>query len=487
MRTFSNILYVACGLSITLLIGSCSVNPVTGKNDLVLMSESQEIQSGQQYHQQIINQYGIYNNPVLQRYVNRVGQELAAQSHRATLAFHFTVLDSPEINAFALPGGYVYITRGIMAYLNSEAELAGVLGHEIGHVTARHGVRQQTTNAATSVFAQIVSAKTNAAWASDVTQLLGGALVSGYGREHELEADRLGAEYIARTGYDPQNMLNVISLLKNQETYQQQRARAEGKPAQSYHGLFSTHPANDQRLQTVIAAAKQFQKPGQNRDINRDAYLKAIDGLNFGDDAASGAVRNNIFYHTGLNIGFKLPAQWPYQNTAEYFIVAAPDKKAILQLSVSTSSQTPEQFLRAQIKDAPIIAQRSLSINNLSAHEIRTQSATEQGVRPIHLTVIRKNQQLFLFAISAANDAALQTYQAQLKNTVADFHTLNDAERKSAQSYKVVLEKANANTSYAALAKKSLLKEDAVTQLRLINGDYPNGEITTARFIKLIK
>lgn len=175
-------------------LAACATNPVSGGQDLVLMTEAQEIQLGKQSHEQIIQQYGRYDSPELQAMVNRIGQEIAAQSHRPNLQFIFTVLDAPEVNAFALPGGYVYITRGIMAYLNSEEELAGVLGHEIGHVTARHSVRQNTAQTATGLIGVLAAVATGDGSVAQTTNYIGSALVSGYGRGHELEADRLGAE-----------------------------------------------------------------------------------------------------------------------------------------------------------------------------------------------------------------------------------------------------------------------------------------------------
>jgi predicted Zn-dependent protease len=197
-------------------LSGCATNPVTGEQDIVLMTEEQEIELGRKSHIDILKQYTRYEDPQIQAMVNRLGQKLAAQSHRSNLNFTFTVLDSPEVNAFALPGGYVYITRGIMAYLNSEEELAGVLGHEIGHVTARHGVRQQTAQTASGVFGMIIAVATGDSNLAKAGNYAGAALVSGYGRSHELEADRLGAEYLARVNYDPESMLDVLGVLKYQ-------------------------------------------------------------------------------------------------------------------------------------------------------------------------------------------------------------------------------------------------------------------------------
>ena len=169
-------------------LAGCAVNPATGRSDFVMMSEQQELAMGRQYNQEIAKQYPRYPDEALQAYVQRVGERVASHSHRSNLAYHFTVVDSPDINAFALPGGYIYIHRGLMAYLNSEAELAAVLGHEVGHVTARHSVRQQSQSAAWGILGQAVAIGTGVGAAADITNVLGGAVVSGYGRDMELEA-----------------------------------------------------------------------------------------------------------------------------------------------------------------------------------------------------------------------------------------------------------------------------------------------------------
>src|SRR5678816_4205956 len=232
-------------LPLTLLLANCAQNPVSGRANFVTMSESQEVQVGRQEDAKVREEYGVFDDTALQKYVNDVGQRLGKASHRPQLQYSYVVVDSPEINAFALPGGYIYITRGILAYLNSEAELAAVLGHETGHVTARHSVQQMSAATAAGVGATLlgifVPVLRNQAGDTAIN-LLGNALLSGYGREHELEADRLGAEYLYRTGYDPQAMIKVIGVLKNQELFDAEMAKSEGRQPRSYHGVFASHP-----------------------------------------------------------------------------------------------------------------------------------------------------------------------------------------------------------------------------------------------------
>ncbi|MBC7918996.1 MAG: M48 family metalloprotease, partial [Rhodoferax sp.] len=257
-------------LSLLLLAGCTTVvNPVTGEAERTVMSEEDEIAQGQKAHQQVLQEYGVYKNDALQAYVNTLGQKLAAQSHRRNLQWHFTVLDSPEINAFALPGGYVYVTRGIMAYMESEADLAGVIGHEIGHVTARHGAQRATSQQkagigvlAASVLGVLLESQGYSGAgrvAGDLSQTVAAGFIASYGREQELQADQLGAEYLVRNRYNPQNMVDVIVVLKSQEQFAADAAKAEGKAAPSGSSWLASHPSNDKRLADIRQIATKYQ------------------------------------------------------------------------------------------------------------------------------------------------------------------------------------------------------------------------------------
>ena len=273
-----NILINSLIVTALINLSACSVNPVTGKKEFSLVSKDQELAMGAQGHKSVLKKYKRYNDSALQAYVNNLGQALAKKSHRNNIKYTFTVLDDPSVNAFALPGGFIYVTTGILGYLNSEGELAGVLGHEIGHVTARHGARQQSMGVAGAILGEIIASKTKTDRKS-INQL-SSAILSGYGREHELQADKLGAEYLARVGYATKNMLDVIGVLKSQEQYSKYLARKAGRQAPSYHGVFSSHPTNDRRLQNVIAEADHIKSAG-TKAANHDGYLQRINGLKY--------------------------------------------------------------------------------------------------------------------------------------------------------------------------------------------------------------
>ena len=353
-------LLIAC---LSLLLAACATNPVSGRREVALMSEQQELAIGREMAPKVLQAYGKYDDPALQAYVQRVGDKLAAVSHRPNLVYRFTVVDSTEVNAFALPGGYIYITRGLLAYMNTEAELAGVLGHEIGHVTARHAVRQYTAATAAQLgmtLGGIFVPGMGSNVAQNVMGVLGQAMLSGYGRDHELESDSLGAEYLARTGYDPQAILGVLRTLKAQGDYATAQAKAEGRQPQTYHGLFASHPDEDTRLKEVLTKAS-FLAPDKPAPDGRDAYLKHIDGMVYGDSAAQGIRRGNRFYHRELDFALEFPTGWRLDNRPDRLLAIAPGGKAQAQLSSQDLNQreTPREFMI-----------RRLGIRNPSGEEI---------------------------------------------------------------------------------------------------------------------
>ncbi len=474
----------AAGKALLLLIlgawlSGCATNPVSGGQDLVLMTEAQEIQLGKQSHQQIIQQYGRYDSPELQAMVNRIGQEIAAQSHRPDLEFTFTVLDAPEVNAFALPGGYVYITRGIMAYLNSEEELAGVLGHEVGHVTARHSVRQNTAQTATGLIGVLAAVATGDSSLTQTTQYIGSALVSGYGRGHELEADRLGAEYLARINYDPESMLTVIGVLKNQELFARERAQASGEKAPAaYHGLFSSHPENDRRLREVITAAKQYQS-AEVKHPNPENYLKLLDGLAFGDSESQGIVRSNQFYHRDLNLHLSFPDGWQLINQPQKLLGVSADKSQLIQFVLGDAGGlSPDAFLK---KTFPALKDgRALEGNAYSGEVVLD---TPWGKKKGRVAAVEYNNSTFVVLGAGKSRLPGQRFD----DTVASLRGLTKQEQKLATGRKIRLIRVQRGDTFADWAERSNIDQFEVSQLRLLNGLYPEGEPGPGQLIKLVQ
>lgn len=493
-------------LSLPLLLalsacGTTVINPVTGQAERSVMDEPTEIAEGAKAHKQVIQDEGIYDNPKLQAYVNGVGQKLAAESHRAHLQWTFTVLDSPEINAFALPGGYVYVTRGIMAYLDNEAELAGVIGHEIGHVTARHGAQRATRQqnagfgvlAATILGAVLESQGLRGATdiAGQVSQTAAAGYVASYSREQESQADLLGAEYLSRTHYDPRNMIDVIALLKNQEQLAAEAARAAGKPAPSGGNWLASHPSNDQRLADIRANATLYQ--GKYVDDGRERYLQAIDGMTFGDSRAQGLVRGRNFYHEPLGLALTAPAGWRVANGKDAITVIneAGDAGLVIKL-------LPDQA-KAMSHEAII---RQLLKADQNRVDGRTEKRQLHGLSATHFSGTVRNAQgqsaqatltvadgpagrRYLLRYASQNAQALQRALPGLQEAESSFREMSSADKQAAQPW-VIRTVAMPKGGFAELARQSALNgldEQAEARLKLMNsayGEKGSGGVSTA-------
>ncbi|MFN2308258.1 MAG: M48 family metalloprotease [Gammaproteobacteria bacterium] len=481
--------YLACLLLPWLLgLAGCATNPVTGSSDFVLMSEEQEIALGRQYHPQVLKEMPRYEDPALTAYVQRVGERLVPHSHRPNLIYRFTVLDSQDVNAFALPGGYIYITRGLLAYLNSEAELAAVLGHELGHVTARHSVRQHSAATATGLLGAVIAGASGVQGAGDLAQIAGTAFVRGYGREHELEADRLGAEYLARSSYDPQAMLRVIGVLKDQETFELQRAKEEGREPRVYHGLFSTHPANDTRLQEAIAAAGQYASPAANARQSEE-FLRKIDGLTFGDGEREGIRRGNRFYHRALDFTLEFPSGWRIDNRPASLMAQSGDNQGMMQFSMQDLNKRvpPQTFLRERLKLADLRNGEPITHAGMQGYTGIAEQDTPFGRLPVRFAVLYRGDQALIFAGLSKARGQPYRHDAELLQTVRSFRGLTADEQALAQPQRIRILRAGPATRFADLARSSAIPNHPEAQLRLLNGRYPQGEPTPGESLKIVR
>ncbi len=320
-----------------LFAASCAVNPVSGKKELSFYSEQQELALGQRTDVEVRDQYGAYVDARLTAYVAAAGKTIAAGTHRPNLPYHFAVLDSPVINAFAVPGGYVYLTRGILALMSSEAEMAVVLGHELGHVNARHSVRKMSQMILIQVGLAVGSALSDTfAKISGVAGIGVQLLFLKFSRDDEREADRLGVEYSRKAGYDPSRMVDFFTSL-------QKMGDLSGK-GYSLPGFLSTHPLTTERIRNVGGLLLASDRKLLERDAE---YAGRIDGLVYGDDPRQGFVEGRAFYHPGLRFQCAFPEGWKVQNTPTQVTLASPNDDAASSSAPKrpprTSSPTPKR------------------------------------------------------------------------------------------------------------------------------------------------
>lgn len=465
-----------------LLLTHCAQNPVSGDRDFVLMSEQQEIQLGAKMHQEVLQDYPALENPELQAYVNDIGQRLARHSHRPHLPWRFTVVDSPEVNAFAVPGGGVYITRGILAYLNSEAELAGVLAHEIGHVTARHGVRQQSTATVAGLGAMLGSILVpglNNRGGASLLNSIAHSITAGYGREHELQSDRLGAQYLAQAGYPPHAMIDLIAVLKNQELFDAELAKKEGREPRRYHATFATHPSNDERLKQVVREADSFTVK-QPRD-NRKNYLQKIAGLVFGDSAEQGVIRNNALLHEKLGFGLQFPPGWRVQNQPSRVVAVSPKNEALIELRPGPKHERTMETLQALKLDPGA----RFAAGNINGYPASFAAGALHG-KPLLVSAVAFNGSQYLIAGLSRDVSAYNQHNDTMKAAMNSFHPLTPAQRAAARPYLIRIITAQPGTSIGKLASNSPL-ENASAQLRLLNGLYPTGEPQPGQQLKVVQ
>jgi len=463
------------------LLGSCAVNPVTGKQDFVMISENQEIQMGREYNAQILKQYPVYQDQSLQEYVQSIGESLALKSHRPELVYRFTVLDSPDINAFALPGGYIYINRGLMSYLSSEEELAAVLGHEIGHVTARHSVRQYSQAQLMGILSTAVEINSGRT-AGNLANLASGALLSGYGRDMELEADDLGAQYIYQEGYSPQGMYEVLSVLKDQEIYSKKIAEQRGQEPRSYHGVFASHPSNDLRLQEVLDNVGSSFQMGEKKE--KDTYLQKIEGMVFGDSEQSGIRRGRDFYHGPLNLYMSSPENWEIINNPNSLIFSSPFGEAVLGMTLEDLNfkESPESYMRRFASDT--YEDQELTVNG---YEGFTARAYRSG-RSTRMAVVFKNNQVYQFIGYTKNESIdLSRFDQDFLGIINSFRDLQQDELPLSKPLRLRNYKVKKGDNYKSLASLSSINVNAEDQLRLINGDYPDKTLEVGRTIKIVE
>ncbi len=488
VKSIRRALSLAAAVTVTGLTG-CASNPATGGSDFVLMSEEQEIELGEQYRQQVLKTFQVYPDDSLQDYVNFVGQRLAAVSERSHLNFTFTVLDDDKVNAFTLPGGHVYITRGILAHMGSEAELAAVLGHEIGHTTARHIVRQHSGSTVMSTLGAIASAVTGSSAAGSATNYAGAALVQGYSRKHELEADTLSARYLARVGYEPDAMIEIIDILKQQEKFEIERARLEGREPKIYHGFFASHPDADTRLYEAVEEAKVYGtgNPAMSRPT---FFLSQLEGIKYGN-TDTGVLRGDTFYHSTLGIKINFPDGWAIQNRGA-LIAMSPQEDAILRVSAANMSKslTPRSFLVRDLKVARLRDGTDVTISGMDAYiGIADETKSPFGRRPVRYAVVfdDRNGQVYVFEGAGKYDQTSLAADRYFIATIFSLDYMKPKDHSIAKPPSLHLVTAERGTTMEALAAKTPIPDYPVQKLRLLNGMYPDGQPEPGKIIKTVR
>jgi predicted Zn-dependent protease len=468
-----------------LLLGSCARNPVTGKKEVMLMSEGQELALGKEADPSIVAEYGKYENPVLQEFITTKGKEMAAISHRPNLPFEFKILDSPVVNAFAVPGGYVYFTRGIMGHFNNEAEFAGVLGHEIGHVTARHGAKQQTSQILAQVGligGMIVSEQFRKF--ADVAQQGLGLLFLKFSRDHESESDKLGVDYSTKIGYDAHQMAGFFKTL--------QKLSGENGSIPTF---LSTHPDPGDRFNKVHQMATEIQK---NMDpaalkANRNNYLRMIDGIVYGDDPKQGFIENNVFYHPELKFQFNVPPAWKTLNTPAQVQMAPQDGKALMTMSLAQGADlVTAQNNVIQENKLKVLESTNTTVNGLSAIAMLSevtadpQQQQQQQTSPLKVLtyLIGYNNLIYKFhGLSTSTD--FNTYFSYFQNTMRSFKVLTDPSKINKQPTLIKVVESKKSATLQQLLTEYNMPSAKHNELAIVNGMELNTVVESGTLFKI--
>ena len=357
-----------------LFLAACATNPVTGRREIALVSEGQEIQMGQQGAQQVAQEIGLINDQALQQYVQNIGAALAAKSERPNLPWTFRAVDDPTPNAFALPGGYIFITRGLLDLMNNEAELASVLGHEIGHVTARHSVQQMSQQqlAQLALGVGAIISPTVAQFGGIAAQGLG-LLFLKYGRDDERQADDLGFKYALNQGYDVREMDDIFRSLQR---------IGEASKQSPLPTWLATHPGEAERIQSIEAKVAQL-PAGQlnNAKTGTQEFMQRLNGTVYGANPRQGFFQGGTFYHPDLRFQITLPSGWQGQNLTQAVVGVSQQQDAIIQLTLAqgTSPDAAARTFLSQQGIQPGQATRE-TVNGVPAVASTFQAQTEQGV-----------------------------------------------------------------------------------------------------------
>jgi predicted Zn-dependent protease len=457
------------------LTAACATNPVTGKSELALISESQEIQMGQQANEEAKATYGLVDNAALQQYVSGIGLKIAKTTERPNLPWTFSVIDDPAVNAFAIPGGHIFVTRGILGAMTNEAELASVLGHEIGHVTARHSVHQMSQQQLASLGLGLGSIL------SPTVARFGGVLGTGmqllflkYSRDDESQADELGFRYMTNNGYDPRQMAAMFEILDRE-------APTEGR----LPTWLATHPDPGNREQTALARVDSLHRNLSGTIVNRNQFLNATNGLVYGENPREGFFRNGLFMHPDLKFQFQVPADWKTQNTKQAVMAVSAQQDAMVQLTMGqgTPSQALQQFMGQQgIQQGQV---STSSINGLPAASGYFQAQGQQGTLAGLVSYISYGGNTYqLLAYTSA--ASFNGYNSTFRQVSGSFRQLTDPAALNVQPKKIEIVRLPSRMSLVVFNSRypSTISLD---ELAIINGVQNTDSFEAGTLVKRVR
>ncbi len=485
---FNIIAKAASALALLWGLSACTTNPATGEQDFTpLMSPSQERQIGASEHPKIVAQFGgEVQDAKLRQYVTNLGNGVLRHTEMAGQRFKFTLLDSPVVNAFALPGGYVYVTRGLMTLANSEAELAGVIGHEIGHVTARHSAKRYNTAVGVGFLATVLGIATKSRTAADLGNFFGQGIVASFSRDQEYQADQLGIKYIGRAGYYPYAQANFLHALQRDAALARQMAGVAGTSS-PFGGFFDTHPNTADRVARARSYAAQVERQGGQAPKNqgRDRYLNQINGMYYGESPRHGYVRGRTFHHAPLRFSFQVPAGFQLINQAQAVFAKGPNGAQMkFDGTRRAKIKDPAQHIRSEwARELNLSNVTSGKVNGMAAATATARVNTKQGQALLRLIVIRYDaNQLyrFIFVDRRGNQGRYAS------ETMRSFRKLTAGQANSVKPRRLRVVKAKRGSTVDRFVRQMKVEKEPRAVFELINGLSPGQRLQPGQSVKVV-
>lgn len=441
---------------------------------------------GEKTYQAFLENGGLYDDPEWQAYVDEIGQRLVAVSEDANSEYHFYVVDETSVNAFALPDGYIFIHRGLIAYCRSEDELAGVIGHEIGHVVGSHAKRSNVLGMMGSVAGIVGSLLTGTSSISDLSNTATTTLRMGYQRGMELEADEYGGEFLAKAGYNPLAMIDVIHVLKDHSLF----AKNVLHQPQVYHGLFTSHPKNDKRLHEAVEKSLHL-FPDELQEPERD-FWSMIDGMVYGDAPSTGLIKGTTYYNGGLRVVVAFPEGWNVANTPTEIVGQAPlgvdVRVAVQRQNPPSEEQTPAEYISETLKRDDVENGQDVDVNGYSGYMADIKLVEGATAVAQKIAVVYKDGGVYLFrgelGPTGGDEAA---FEEAWMAVLGSFRAMTADDLKVANEQRLAVVVAKPSDTFASLAQKSSIKTYPEETLRVINGMHPVGEPRAGDYIKIVQ
>lgn len=454
---------------------------------LLLPAHSTAKTTGEDIYKQVLQSTPIYNDPELDAYIKKLGAEIVAQSEMAGEKFTFTLLDSPDLNAFATRDNYVYVNRGLLNYVSNEAQLVSVLAHEVAHITKDHVNGQEGKATGAQILSTIAAVLSGSGEVYEAGMAYANSIIRGHGRRNELEADEVGAEYMAKLGYAPEQMISMLSIMKDYEMLQKDRAKTRGASKQTYHGIFASHPRNDSRLRTVVSKAKRFQTT-ETRGDGAAEYRRLTEGLIWGENFLAKEQKPERYSNMKMRVRFDYPLGWTQVNdSVRHSTQGSPESQdATLSLQpIARTAQSPEEYLYNFLKVSKLEQGRQISPVGLKGF---TGILPGQGEQPDQrIAVIYYKLNAFVFTGEVDKQELFTETDKLFMASIESFRPISRREIEGQKPKTIHYVKATGATTFEGLGKALNLNPTEIDDLRIINGHYPSGEPRPGDWIKIFK